>query len=352
MPQISVLFSIEQAAASVPVATAADDGPPPNPVPVGSVLASRADNARVAQGAAQALAAAGHDVALVGAWDSVPTEQLLGSDAVLNLCEGLAGNSAREAEAAQQLEEAGIPFSGNGSEVLRLCQRKELCRQRLIQAGVPVPPGVVLHQVPTCWPEELPSPCIVKPAWEDASEGIDHKAVAHDLAGLQAAVARVVEQMGEPAVCEAFIDGREITASLLGTPPTVLPLGEIDFSSMRAGKPRIVCYVAKWCPESEEYNTTPSVACKLDAATTARVRRIARQTAMALGLTDIARLDFRMDQQRRLYVIDVNPNCDLGDDAGFAKAGRRAGLSYVQLLERVMQRALSTPRVVRRYATG
>ncbi|MEW5855346.1 MAG: ATP-grasp domain-containing protein [Myxococcota bacterium] len=291
-----------------------------------------------------ALRSAGHDVRLVGVWDRVPVEELHDVDAVLNLCEGLGGESSREAEAAQQLEDAGIPFSGNRAHALGLCQKKERCRARLLEAGVPVPAGLVLHSVPTTWPEGLPAPCIVKPAWEDASEGIDHKAVVNDLAGLQEAVSRVVFGMKEPALVEQFIDGRELTVSLLGTPVQALPLGEIDFTRVRSDRPRIVCYAAKWVPTSEEYETTPSVTCRLDAATTARAKKIARNAAAALGLTDIARIDMRLDKRGGLYVIDVNPNCDLGQDAGFAKAGHRAGLTYVELLHRVLERALASGR--------
>jgi D-alanine-D-alanine ligase len=316
------------------------------------VLASRADNERVARDAAQTLTALGHRTEVVAAWDRVPVEALRHVDGVLNLCEGLAGSPRGESDAARQLEGAGIPFSGNGSETLRVCQRKETCRQRLQEAGVPVPAGVVLHHVPTAWPPGLPAPCIVKPAWEDASEGIDHRAVVSDLEGLRGAVARVVTKMGEPALCEQFVDGREVTASLLGAPPSVLPLGEIDFQRVRPGRPRIVCYAAKWCPDSDEYLSTPSVACRLDAATAARVKRMARLAAAALDLRDIARLDLRLDQDRRVYVIDVNPNCDLGADAGFARAAYRAGLTYGQLLEQVLDRALRQGRSRARHVTG
>src|SRR5438105_2547521 len=242
MPRIGVLYSVVTPTAEPVVAVPAADAPAPTPVPVSSgVLESRADNACVAHAAARALVANGHDVRIIGVWDRVPVELLRHVDAVLNLCEGLVGDSSREAEAAQQLQDAGLPFSGNPPETLRLCQRKELCRARLQAAGVPVAEGVVLTEVPHVWPGGLPSPCIVKPAWEDASEGIDAKAVASDLAGLQDAVRRIVEGMREPALCEAFIDGRELTASLIGAPPAVLPLGEIDFTRVASGKPRIVC---------------------------------------------------------------------------------------------------------------
>jgi D-alanine-D-alanine ligase len=113
---------------------------------------------------------------------------------------------------------------------------------------------------------------------------------------------------------------------------------------MKPGMPHIVSYAAKWCPDSEEYQRTPSVGSTLDDATSARVARIARTAAAALGLLDIARLDFRMDARGGLYVIDVNPNCDLAPDAGFAKAGARAGLSHGELLDAVMARALGQAR--------
>lgn len=350
MPKIAVLFSAVAPEAAAPVA----DSPSPVPVPVSpsAPLASRADNACVAKSAAQTLAQAGHEVVLVGAWDRVPVEQLHDVDAVLNLCEMLADDSSREAEAAQQLADAGIPFSGNTPEVLRLCQRKELCRQALVDAGVPVPPGCVLTRVPDVWPAELPSPCIVKPAHEDASEGIDANQIARDLPGLQRAVRRIVEGMGEPAVCEAFIDGRELTASIIGDPVEVLPLGEIDFSGMPEGCPNIVCYAAKWDPESPQYQKTPSVDCKLDAATTARVKKIARMTAKALGIRDVCRLDLRLDARGGLYVIDVNPNCDMGEQSGFPKAGYRAGMRYEDVLHRVLARALSERRTERVARTG
>jgi D-alanine-D-alanine ligase len=293
---------------------------------------------------AAALRARGHDVTVHGVWDRVPVGRLARVDAVLNLLEGLEGESSREAEAAQQLLDAGIPFSGSPPNVLQLCQRKELCRARLLEAGVPVPAGRVMTTVPDAWPAELGTKAIVKPAWEDASEGIDAKAVVTDLEGLRHAVSRVVEGMRQPALLEQFIDGREVTASLLGTPPRVLPLGEIDFTTMKAGMPHIVSYAAKWCPESDEYQQTPSVGCKLDDATEHRIARIARTTAAALGLLDIARLDLRMDARGGLYVIDVNPNCDLAPDAGFAKAGARGGLSHGELLDAVMARALGQVR--------
>ncbi|MBI5497141.1 MAG: D-alanine--D-alanine ligase [Deltaproteobacteria bacterium] len=344
MPTLAVLFSAVGPTAPDATASAPEGSAPPTPVPVspqGGVLLSRADNERVAHLVATALRERGHAVHVLGVWAGVPVERLRNVDAVVNLLEGLEGDSSREAEATEALQRAGIPFSGNAADTLGRCQRKEVCRRLLLEAGVPVPAGTVLHAVPMEWPAGVPAPVIVKPAHEDASEGIDARAVARDLAGLQAAVRRVVVEMGQPALVEQFIDGREITASLLGSPPQVLPLGEIDFSTLPAGRPRIVSYAAKWCPESDEYQCTPSVGARLDATVTARIETIARRAAAALKLRDVARLDLRVDARGGAWVIDVNPNCDLAPDAGFAKAAARAGLSYGEMLDRVVARAVA-----------
>ena len=110
----------------------------------------------VARRVASALVSRGHKVTLGAVWERVPVARLRGMHAVVNLLEHLADDSSREAEAAQQLLDAGIPFSGNAPAVLRACQRKEVCRETLRDAGVSVPEGLTLRGVPTEWPAGLP----------------------------------------------------------------------------------------------------------------------------------------------------------------------------------------------------
>ena len=73
-----------------------------------------------------------------------------------------------------------------------------------------------------------------------------------------------------------------------------------------------------------------------DGALLAELRRVAAQCWNAFGLRGYARVDFRVDAENRPFVLEVNANPCLSPDAGFAAAAARAGLSYLQVVERIL----------------
>jgi predicted ATP-grasp superfamily ATP-dependent carboligase len=74
----------------------------------------------------------------------------------------------------------------------------------------------------------------------------------------------------------------------------------------------------------------------------ATVARTAVDAFRAAGLRDYGRMDIRLSKDGVPYVIDVNPNCDLSDLAGgYSKAAKAAGLSYKELILRIVELALS-----------
>jgi D-alanine-D-alanine ligase len=188
---------------------------------------------------------------------------------------------------------------------------------------------------------DLPFPLIVKPTCEDASVGISSTSVVHDSDSLTSAVERVLREHAQPALVEQFIDGREVYVSLLGNhPPAALPFHEIDFSDLPDGLPKIVTYAGKWDSDSPEFHGTRPVRCDLDEPTRARVEHVARAAFRALDLRDYARVDVRLARDGTPFVIDVNPNCDLSDGAGFSRAAGFAGLDHPALVEQVCLSAL------------
>ncbi len=258
-------------------------------------------------------------------------------DVVFNLCESLGGDSRGEIIVPALLDLLGLPYTGSAPLALGLALHKVKAKQLLRSVGVSTPAFDIVRSRAEAMALELPFPLMVKPAHEDASIGIDRNSVVHDRHALVAACVRILEGLHQPALVEQYVEGREIYCSFLGHEP--LPLTEIDFSRLDASHPRILTYNAKWDESSPEYQSTPSVACKLEPAIYERVVETARRAFEALELRDYGRVDMRLSTDGVPYVIEVNPNCDLSPHAGFARAASNAGIDYETLVWRLVDAA-------------
>lgn len=321
-----------------------DEPPLEQRVSQGLARAGRADGSASAAASILATLAAAPGVRVAHRPVLRPSEVLAAigdhrPDVVFNLCESLGGDSRLEVTAAWMLERLDLPFTGSSFAALRHCLYKVEANQLLARAGVRVPATVRVDN-----PDHIPKvifPVIVKPEREDGSFGIDQRSVVHDRRRLREQVAEVIETCKQPAVVQRYIHGRELSVSLLGWPaPRVLPLGEITFHDLPEGHPHILTYESKWCPETISSTATPSGAAVLRPRELRRVAAIGRRAFEVLGLRDYGRVDVRLDERGDPYVIDVNPNCDATPDAGFARAARRAGISYSHLIWEILRCSL------------
>lgn len=266
-------------------------------------------------------------------------------DVVFNLVEALDGDARLEAAAAWVLELAGLPYTGSPPRAMTLALEKPVTRAVLAAHGVPVPRGATLVTGDEPALDDLAYPVIVKPAASDASHGIGIDSVVDEPEAARARARWLRATYDQAAVVEEFIDGRELNVSILGegASATVLPLFEIDFDEdYPAGKPRLVTYISKWGPEDHpEFQGSWSVPVKELAPEVAeRVRATALAAYRAIGLQDYGRVDIRLHPERGPFVVDVNPNPDLSPCAGLNLAADEAGLTYAQLIGRVVRAAL------------
>ena len=231
-------------------------------------------------------------------------------DVVFNLCEAPAGRPELEAHVAALFEWKGQRFTGSGSAALTLCRRKDWTKALLDSAGVPVPQAGGF-------------PCIVKPADQDGSAGIDPDCVCADAAAL----ARVRARIAGPLLVEEFLPGREFAVSLWGAAePEYVSVGEFHFSNGL----RINSYASKWDANSADFaNTAISYEeAAPEPALRATVIATARRAWQVLGLRGYARVDLRCDAAGAPRVLDVNPNPALAPGEGLHRAVLAAGWSW------------------------
>jgi D-alanine-D-alanine ligase len=310
---------------------------------------AREDIRDIAENIVRILEGAGYDASDLGVTSDVSAAlaeiQARRPDAVFNLCESIHGDNRFESLLPLLLDLQGIAYTGSGPFPLSLALRKDKVKEVLRARGVPVPNGLLVTAEDTSG-ISLRFPLMVKPSREDASVGISSASVVRDRPALAERVRHVLRHYQQPAVVEEFIEGREIYVSLLGRlgeRPQIFPFFEIDFSDMPADRPRIVSFEGKWVEDSVEYRGTRPVRCEgLTPALRQKIADTAEAAFNAIDLRDYARMDFRLAADGTPYIIDVNPNCDLSDLAGgFSKAARAGGLSYKEVILRIVGLALS-----------
>jgi D-alanine-D-alanine ligase len=310
---------------------------------------AREDIRDIAENIVRILEGAGYDASELGVTSDVAGAlkeiRSRRPEAVFNLCESIHGDNRFESLLPLLLDLQGIAYTGSGPFPLSLALRKDKVKEVLRARGIPVPSGLLVTTEDTS-AVSLRFPMIVKPSREDASVGITSASVVHDPEQLAERVRHVLRHYQQPAVVEEFIEGREIYVSLLGRlgeRPQIFPFFEIDFSDMPADRPKIVSFEGKWVEDSVEYRGTRPVRCEgLTPAMRQRIADTAEAAFAAIELRDYARMDFRLAPDGTPYIIDVNPNCDLSDLAGgFSKAARAGGLSYKEVILRIVGLALS-----------
>ncbi|HEY2013341.1 MAG TPA: ATP-grasp domain-containing protein [Bryobacteraceae bacterium] len=239
-------------------------------------------------------------------------------DVIFNACEAPLGRTDLEPHVAALFEWLGVRFTGSGSETLSLCRRKDRANAVLAAQGVPVPRTGVF-------------PCIVKPADEDGSAGIHGDSICEDAEAL----ARVQARQTGPLVVQEFLPGREFAVSVWGrNEPDYLSIGETLF---RNGL-RLITYAAKWDLESDDFANSPlNYHTALDQPLREAIHAVAGAAWRAVGARGYLRIDIRLDAAGDPYVLDINPNPELGPGVGICRAVQEAGWTWEQFIRRQVE---------------
>ncbi len=255
---------------------------------------------------------------------------------VVNLVESLQNDAKLIHLIPSLLEHLKIPFTGCSTNAIFISTYKTLTNKLLKSAGLPVP-----HQLISLKKDKFISNIkyIAKPICEDASVGISDENI---IEGSEISAKAFLDKHAEMEFFfEEYIEGREFNISVLASKsgPEVLPIPEIIFNNFPKEKPKIIGYDAKWNEQSFEYkNTFREFGLEsADAELAANLKNICLDCWEVLGLRGYARVDIRVDKKGKIYIIEVNANPCLSEDAGFYAASKKAGYSFTEVFQRIIK---------------
>lgn len=296
-----------------------------------------------------ALEVNGHEAFVIATYDRLDAILQLQRDPpdlVFNLMEMFGDDVTSDVAIAGLLDLMRLPYTGGGPGELFLAQDKALGKKLLAFEGLKYPNFAVFHlDAGLETGGNLRFPLFVKPMRADASIGIDESSLVRDSASLMKAVLRIHTEVGDSALAEEFIEGRELYVGVLGNrDPIAFPPMEMTFAG---DGPNILDQESKFERGSDKFRATKSKLAELSDAMRARVQQVSIAACRALKARDYARVDLRVTDTNDIYVLEVNANCYLEEHDEFPRMAAAAGIGYDELIERIVKLAMERARIAK-----
>ncbi len=258
---------------------------------------------------------------------------------VFNLVESVQNHGELIYFAPAVLKFSGVPFTGSGADSMFLTTHKVLTKKMIQYHGLPTSPFFTLEETHLLQSDRR---YILKPIWEDGSLGLDEDSVF--TCSNRAILEKIKTLPSENYFIEEYIDGREFNVSLLAAQdgPMILPPAEMLFVDYPEEKPKVVGYTAKWREDSFEYQHTQRIfpADSQSQSLCRTLSEIAGKCWKDFSLRGWARVDFRIDQQNRPYILEINANPSISPDSGFVAATREAEIPFPVVIDNILKDSL------------
>lgn len=262
---------------------------------------------------------------------TIPGNRVVKPDVILPILHGKNGEDG-SVQGLAQLQH--IPIVGCDMTASAICMDKLATKRILSTVGINIAPYEA-HRTGAKTPDfnhlsmRLGSPMFVKPARAGSSVGVSKVYSEEELIK----ALDLAHEHDDVVLIERGISGRELEVAVMGNPPThrASGVGEIkpseDFYS----------YDAKYAAASTSEVIIPA---DLPEAESERIRKTAEKAYEALGCRGLSRVDFFLAEDGTLYVNEVNTLPGFTNISMYPKLWRERGVSYSQLIERLVMLAL------------
>ncbi len=267
---------------------------------------------------------------------------------VFNLLEEFFGQNFYVAYLLGYFELIRQPFTGCSSSSILLASKKPLAKQLLAFHRIPMPHFKVFPMGRRVRrPQGLDYPLIVKSTTEHGSEGISQASIVTSDDSLRERVEFIHTRLGTDAMAEQYIDGREVYVGVLGNRRLeTLPIWEVLFTNLPEGAKPIATSKIKWdMGYRAKVGVQTGPAQNLLPGVEDRLRRLCKRVSRILGFCGYARMDFRLCDDGSIFLLECNPNPDLGRYEDYAESALSAHIKYEDLIDRVLTLGLRSPPV-------
>jgi D-alanine-D-alanine ligase len=256
-----------------------------------------------------------------------------------NLLEEFDGVAVYDQNVVSYLELLRVPYTGCNPRGLMLARDKALAKQVMSFHRIPFPDFTTVPLGRTMKrPKDLAFPLIVKSVSEEASLGISQASIVEDDEKLHERVQFIHANVRTAALVERYIEGRELYVGVTGNAQLqVFPVWELLMDKMPEESRRIATARVKWNRTYQErYGIRSCEAKNLPEGMAEKIQHLAKRVYRALGLSGYARIDLRLDAQRKVYVLEANPNPQIAEGEDFADSAQKACYSYQDLLQEIL----------------
>lgn len=249
-------------------------------------------------------------------------------DLVFNALHGTPGE---DGTVQGMLDLMGVPYTHSGLATSVIAIDKQLTKQELVPAGIPMPEGVVVASASLHERDPLPRPYVLKPVNEGSSVGV---AIVTDDGNYGNPIARDAKgpwQQFETLLAEPFIPGRELTVAVLGD--EALAVTELKPAS------GFYDYDAKYT----DGLTTHVCPAEIPDDIAVAMMALALAAHRKLGCKGTSRSDFRWDETRGrdgIFLLEVNTQPGMTPLSLVPEQAKHRGMSYAELVQRIVDEAL------------
>jgi D-alanine-D-alanine ligase len=258
--------------------------------------------------------------------DIATTLRDLKPDVALNMLHGRPGE---DGTIQGLLEIVGIPYSHSGVLASAAAMHKEVTKNVLRAAGVPVPGGMTATRSEAAKQHLLPRPYVIKPVAEGSSVGVF--IVREDHAHPPQELTRADWTFGETVLVEPFIAGKELTCAVMGEKA----LGVIEIVPAT----KFYDYEAKYAPGGSKHILPAPISSEVYE----ECRRLSVAAHRALECRGVSRADFRYDDTRAglqgLFCLEVNTQPGMTETSLVPDLAAYAGISFEELVRWMVEDA-------------